>query len=59
MLEELRAAATGFEIVFDREDDGRWIAEVEKLPGVLAYGHSRAEARSKVILLARSVIAER
>jgi len=27
-----------FEIVFDREEDGRWIAEIESLPGVLACG---------------------
>ena len=26
-----------FEITFDREEDGRWIAEIESLPGVLAY----------------------
>jgi predicted RNase H-like HicB family nuclease len=25
-----------FDIVFDREEDGRWIAEIEALPGVLA-----------------------
>jgi len=28
----------------EREDDGRWIAEVTELPGVLAYGQSREEA---------------
>ena len=37
-----------FEIEFDREDDGRWIAEAVELPGVLAYGLTQAEAREKV-----------
>jgi predicted RNase H-like HicB family nuclease len=48
-----------FEIVFDREEDGRWIAEIESLPGVLVYGASRAEAQSKVEALALRVIADR
>jgi predicted RNase H-like HicB family nuclease len=48
-----------FEIVFDREEDGRWIAEIESLPGVLAYGATRAEARSKVEALALRVVADR
>jgi len=48
-----------FEIVFDREEDGRWIAEIETLPGVLAYGDSKHEAQSKVEALALRVIADR
>jgi predicted RNase H-like HicB family nuclease len=48
-----------FEIVFDREEDGRWIAEIESLPGVLAYGATRNEAQSKVEALALRVIADR
>jgi predicted RNase H-like HicB family nuclease len=47
-----------FEIVFDREEDGRWIAEIETLPGVLAYGATQAEARSKVEALALRVVAD-
>jgi len=43
------------EIIFDREDDGRWIAEIESLPGVLAYGRTLQEARAKVLALANSV----
>ncbi|HQX17970.1 MAG TPA: CPBP family intramembrane metalloprotease, partial [Anaerolineales bacterium] len=31
-------------ITFDREDDGRWIAEIEALPGCLVYGRTRQEA---------------
>jgi len=48
-----------FEIIFDREADGRWIAEIESLPGVLAYGSTKLEAQSKVEALALRVIADR
>lgn len=48
-----------FEIIFDREEDGRWIAEIEALPGVLAYGATKLEAQSKVEALALRVIADR
>jgi predicted RNase H-like HicB family nuclease len=47
-----------FEITFDREEDGRWIAEIESLPGVLAYGATRIEAQSKVEALALRVVAD-
>jgi predicted RNase H-like HicB family nuclease len=43
----------------EREDDGRWIAEVAALPGVMCYGASEAEARAKVQALALRVIADR
>jgi predicted RNase H-like HicB family nuclease len=43
----------------DREDDGRWIADVPELPGVLAYGNSAQEAVSKSEVLALRVIADR
>ena len=46
-----------FEI--DREEDGRWIAEIPALPGVLAYGPSRKAAIASARRLANSVIAER
>jgi predicted RNase H-like HicB family nuclease len=42
-----------------REDDGRWIAEVAILPGVLAYGRTEDEAVAKAKALALRVIAER
>jgi predicted RNase H-like HicB family nuclease len=51
--------AMTFEIEIDREDDGRWIAEVHDLSGVLAYGHTRDEAVARVQALALRVIAER
>jgi predicted RNase H-like HicB family nuclease len=43
----------------EQEDDGRWIAEVVALPGVLAYGETKAEANAKVKALALRVIADR
>ena len=46
-------------IEIEREEDGRWIAEVSELPGVLAYGKSREEAIAKVEALALRVIADR
>lgn len=46
-------------IEFEREDDGRWIAEVPTLAGVLAYGHTREEARDKVEALALRTLADR
>lgn len=39
-------------IEFDREQDGRWIAEVPNLPGVMAYGKTKPEARQKVYAVA-------
>ena len=43
----------------ERETDGRWIAEVPELPGVLSYGNSAADAMSKAEVLALRVIADR
>ena len=48
-----------FTIELEREADGRWIAEVPDLPGVLAYGQSRDEAIARVQALGLRVIAER
>jgi predicted RNase H-like HicB family nuclease len=46
-------------IEVEREADGRWIGEVPALPGVLAYGATEAEARSRTTVLAFRVIADR
>ena len=46
-------------IEIEREEDGRWIAEVDDLPGVLAYGKTRDEAIARVEALALRVIADR
>ena len=43
----------------EREDDGRWIAEIPQLPGVMAYGNQRNEAISKAQILALRVLADR
>jgi predicted RNase H-like HicB family nuclease len=48
-----------FEIECEREDDGRWFAEVPQLPGVLAYGDSKNDAMAKAQVLALRVLAER
>ncbi len=48
-----------FTIELEREQDGRWIAEIESQPGVLAYGASQIEAQSKVEALALRVVADR
>lgn len=41
------------------EDDGRWLAEVPELPGVLAYGQTPAEAMARAEVLALRVLADR
>ena len=46
-------------IEIDRENDGRWIAEVSDLKGVVAYGESQEQAVAKVESLALRVIADR
>ena len=53
-----RGAMT-FRIEIEQEEDGRWIAEVVDLPGVLAYGNTPEEAKAKVQALALRVLADR
>ena len=48
-----------FKVEVEQEEDGRWLAEVLELPGVLAYGQSQDAAVSKVQALALRVVAER
>jgi predicted RNase H-like HicB family nuclease len=48
-----------FQIEVERENDGRWIAEVLELPGAMAYGATSAEAKAKVQALALRVVADR
>jgi predicted RNase H-like HicB family nuclease len=43
----------------ERETDGRWIAEVPELPGVMAYGTTQGEAMLKAEILALRVVAEK
>lgn len=51
--------STHFTIEHEREEDGRWIAEVPELPGVLAYGSTADEAMAKAEVLALRVLADR
>ena len=43
----------------EREEDGRWVAEVPQLPGVLVYGDTADVAMAKAEVLALRVLAER
>ena len=45
-------------IEVEQEDDGRWLAEVPEIPGVLAYGQSRGEAIERARALALRLLAE-
>ncbi len=51
-------ARASFAVVFDREEDGRWIAEIPKLPGVMAYGATKREALQKVYAIALRTLAD-
>jgi len=46
-------------IEIEREDDGRWIAEIPELPGVVVYGDTRKQAIAKAEALALRVLADR
>jgi predicted RNase H-like HicB family nuclease len=48
-----------FRIELEQETDGRWMAEVATLPGVLVYGATAEEARARVQALALRVVADR
>jgi predicted RNase H-like HicB family nuclease len=48
-----------FHVEIDREDDGRWIAEIPDLPGVMAYGENREQAVARAEALALRVMADR
>ena len=48
-----------FKVELEQEEDGRWIAEVVELSGVMAYGSTSDEAQSKVQALALRVVADR
>lgn len=46
-------------VEIEREEDGRWIAEVSALPGAMAYGASREQAVAKVEALVLRILADR
>lgn len=47
-----------FTIEFDKEDDGRWIAEIPKLPGVMAYGGTKKEVLQRLYAIALRTLAD-
>jgi len=59
----LRISTSGdimnFHIEYEREDDGRWLAEVPEIPGVSTYGATADEAMAKAEILALRALAER
>jgi predicted RNase H-like HicB family nuclease len=46
-------------VILDREDDGRWVAEIPELPGVLVYGQTEDDAITRVKALGLRVLADR
>jgi len=48
-----------YAVEIEQETDGRWIAEVPELPGVMAYGNSRDEAIRRAQALSLRVLADR
>lgn len=48
-----------FTVEYEQESDGRWLAEVLELPGVLAYGATSEEALAKTQALALRVLADK
>jgi predicted RNase H-like HicB family nuclease len=59
VMDESRSGQIHLSIALDREDDGRWIAEVPDLPGVLEYGATPEQAMARAEALALRVIADR
>jgi len=45
-------------IKIEREEDGRWIAEISELPGVMVYGDTRKQAISEAKALALRVMTD-
>ena len=48
-----------YDIETELEEDGRWIAEIESLPGAMAYGKTRDDAIANVTAVALRIIADR
>jgi len=59
MKQAAEATASDLKVEFDRETDGRWIADIPALPGVMVYGRTRKQALAAVEALALRVIAGR
>ncbi len=48
-----------FTVEYEQEDDGRWLAEVKELPGVMVYGKDPDDAMAHAQALALRVVADR
>jgi predicted RNase H-like HicB family nuclease len=48
-----------FDVEVEREDDGRWIAEIAALPGAMAYGGIQSEAVARAEAIALRIVADR
>jgi predicted RNase H-like HicB family nuclease len=59
MKRAAKATAFNLKVEFDRETDGRWIADIPALSGVMVYGKTRKQALASVEALALRVIADR
>lgn len=59
MKQAAKAATFDLKVEFDREADGRWIADIPALPGVMVYGRTRKQALAAVEALVLRVIADR
>lgn len=53
-----KRAVSPFAVEIDREEDGRWIAEIPEIPGAMAYGTTRRQALQKAYALALRTLAD-
>jgi predicted RNase H-like HicB family nuclease len=54
----VRSRDLRFQFEIEREDDGRWIAEIPEVPGAIAYGATEEEAKAKAYALALYAVAD-
>lgn len=58
MADDQPANSWSIMVEFDQEDDGRWIAAINDIPGCMVYGATRELAKAAVLALASRIIAE-
>ncbi len=59
MKKKVTQKVSSFLIEFERETDKRWIADIPELPGVMAYGTTKAEAQKKVFAITLRTLADK
>lgn len=59
MKKKISNKTPSFAVEFEREEDKRWIADIPKLPGVMAYGATKSEARQKLYAIALRTLADK